>query len=66
MMKKFEYKIVTLELESKYKTNIDIVGSEAVLTGEGLEGWEAVSSFQDTDSYGRLRTHILMKREIIQ
>lgn len=62
-MKKFEYKIVTLE-NGKHNIGINLDGSEAILTGEGLEGWEAVSTFQSATAYGYLLTHTLMKREI--
>lgn len=64
-MKKFEYKIVILEVEKKYKINTDLVSSEALLTGEGLVGWEAVGTFQESEIMGKPRTCVLMKRELI-
>lgn len=65
-MKKFEYKIITLEVEKKYKINTDLASSEALLTGEGLLGWEAISTFQESEIMGGPRTCVLMKRELIE
>lgn len=63
-MKKFEYKLVAVELEEKYKIEIDVDGTEAMLTGEGLEGWEAVSSMTGMTIMGKQQTFVLMKREV--
>lgn len=67
-MKKFEYKIRPIELKSltkKLKVGIDIESTEAILIGDGLEGWEAISTFNDTGSTGQVFTYVLMKREIV-
>jgi len=63
-MKKFEYKIVPVEVDKKYKMLIDLEGTEALLTGEGLEGWEAVNVFSDMALSGRMVNYVLMKRII--
>ncbi len=63
-MKKFEYKIIPVEVDKKYKISLDIDGTEALLTGEGLEGWEAVNVFGDMGLSGRMVTYVLMKRVI--
>ena len=63
-MKKFEYKIVSMELDKKYKITIDEEGTEAVLTGEGLKGWEAVSTFVKSSLSGYTTPCVLMKRVI--
>lgn len=64
-MKKFEYKIVSAELDKKYKIEIDVEGTEDLLTGEGLGGWEAVSSFTSPTIMGKQQVFFLMKREIL-
>ena len=66
-MKKFEYKIVPIELNriaGNYRLGIDLDATEALLTGEGLEGWEAISTFNDTAASGQIKTYILLKREV--
>lgn len=63
-MKKNEYKIVPIEVDKKYKVLIDVEGSEALLTGEGLEGWEAVDVFSDMTLSGGKANYVLMKRII--
>lgn len=64
-MKKFEYKIVPIESKTKnFIVGIDIENTEAILTGEGLEGWEAVSTFAATVHSGQVIPHVLMKRVI--
>ena len=68
-MKKFEYKIIPIELKKvygNYGIGIDIDGTEAILIGEGLEGWEAVSTFTDAAASGQVFTYVLMKREILK
>lgn len=62
-MKKFEYKIVNLELD-KYNVGINLDSSEAILTGEGLTGWEAVGVIRDSTAMGVPKVLVLMKREI--
>ena len=64
-MKKFEYKIIPVELDKKYKIELDVESTEALLTGEGLEGWEAVDTFVGSTITGKANTFILMKREIL-
>lgn len=63
MKEQFEYKVITLN----YKTHklsgvvgLELSESEAILTGEGLDGWEAVTSL-NMAGYSQ---YILMKRKI--
>ena len=60
-MKKFEYKIVPIEL-GKYNMGVNIEGTEALLTGEGLVGWEAVGTFSSMAASGAMISYVLMKR----
>jgi len=62
-MTKFEYKIIPIEL-GKYNFGVDIEGTEALLTGEGLVGWEAVSTFSSMATSGTMVSYVLMKRII--
>ena len=61
-MKKFEYKIVSLQKRGMHHT-ISTEETEAALTGEGLIGWEVIGFFDNVEK-GKSVTSFLMKREI--
>jgi len=65
-MKKFEYKIVSFSKMDMMlnKTSMDDV--ETTLTGEGVIGWEVISSFENLKASSQPELCFLMKREIIQ
>lgn len=64
-MKKFEYKIVSIKRNAMTQA-VDLDETETQLTGEGLVGWEVISSFDSNDGSYHTTLCFLMKREIIK
>jgi len=64
MSEKFAYRLVKADRKSKWSQQVDVDKAELELTGLGLEGWELISSFKQSNSSGMHEVIFVLKRRL--
>ncbi len=64
MSEKYAYRFVVADRKSKWSNVVDFEKAELELTGLGLEGWEMVGLFKQTNPSGMTDLVFVMKRKL--